>query len=112
MIGKILNKYVLEPRRMRRCVDYGFMPDATMDELCKRFDDSVANMYFAIMDQDKVAIEALITEQKAIQNEGGDKLKKYLAPYFSIVSRLNGTDRGNTIPGGWKRFRTANNWHH
>jgi hypothetical protein len=92
------------------------MPDATMDQLCKRFDASLANMYFAIMSQDKVTIEELVAEQKTIQTEGGDELKEYLAPYFTIVNRLKdggwGDEKPRTIPGGWERLRTANNWHH
>ena len=127
MIKKLWRKYVTQPLRLRGCADYGFKADPAMDQLCERFDESLRNMWYAKADSEtaylngqsiqeatQTKIDELVTQQKAIQDEGGEKLKSYLDPYFKIVERHKAGEWGRrgpqTIPGGWERFRTANNW--
>ncbi len=128
MIGKLWNKYVAKPLRLRRCADYGFVADQDMDALCERFDMSLREMWFAKADaagrymngqlnddgSTQAKVDKLVDEQKTIQDEGGQELRDYLSLYFIIVKRSKAGEwgKGNppTTPDGWKRFRTANNW--
>ena len=128
MIRKLWRKYVTKPHRLRRCADYGFVPNPELDALCERFDESLRNMWYTKADaagryingqleddgSTQARLDELVAEQKAIQEEGGKEFKGYLAPYFAIAKRCQAGEWGKanppTIPGGWIRFRTANNW--
>ena len=107
---KLWRTYVVD----RKCADRGFQANPSLDVFCERFNGSLANMYFAMVENNKTAIEELVAEQKAIQEEGGEELKEYLAPYFSISKRWKAGEWGKNSPDttaqGWMRFRTANNW--
>ncbi len=113
--------------KWRNSPDYDFQANPDMDALCDRFDDLQREMWFAMthaaghyMNHGQVnngaqeKLDELASQQKAIQKEGGEEFKLYLAPYFSIAKQWQGGrwGKGNppTTPKGWKRFRTANNW--
>lgn len=128
-LKSLWNKHISYPLKFRHCADYGFESNPKMDALCERFDASLRQMWFAKAEQaghhminsswDKngptqIKINGLVAEQKAIQDEGGEKFKNYLTAYFEIVKRWRAgewrDDNPPTVPGGWVRFRTACNW--
>ena len=128
MLRKLWREYVTIPRRLRQCADYGFEAKPELDALCERFDESLRNMWHVnaeaagryingqLVDDGstQVLLDELVAKQKAIQEEGGQELKDYLAPYFAIAERSQAGEWGKsnppTIPEGWIRFRTAYNW--
>lgn len=93
--------------RKIRCQDFWFEADPTLDKLCERFDWLLQQQWFAMVENRQDIVDELVAKQKAVQEEGGDALKQYLALYFHMAKAGNQQTATNT---GWQRWRTANNW--
>lgn len=96
-------------RSMRKisCQDFWFKSDPELDKLCEKFDGLLQQQWFAMMENRQDIVNELIAKQKAVQEEGGDALKQYLALYFQMA-KIKDEDTATYV--GWQRWRTANNW--